>query len=117
MDFLADAARIRNLLVTTLIEETQGPKASTRLKAVELLGKVTEVALFTERVAHSGDKLSEDELDRKITEKLARMTGVTTVKPLKRPVETAEDIESVVEEVFSAVNQRKKPRKPLPDVQ
>lgn len=112
MDFLADAARIRNLLVTTLIEETQGPKASTRLKAVELLGKVTEIGLFTERVAHSVDSLPEAELDRKITEKLARMTGVTTVRPVRKPVETAEDIESVVEEVFSAVKARKTKQRP-----
>ena len=111
-EFLADAAKIRNLCVTTLIEETQGPKAVTRLKAVELLGKVTEVGLFTDRVAHSMETMPEAELDRKITEKLARMTGVTTVKPRKAPVETAEDIESVVEEVFSAVNARKKAKKP-----
>jgi hypothetical protein len=107
-DFLSQAGQIRNMLVTQLIEKTQDRKPTTSLKAIELLGKVTEVGLFTEQVKFKDDGLSETELNAKISEKIARFTGVTTVRP--RDVD-ANDIESVVEEVFSSVNQRKNKKK------
>jgi len=44
---LEDTARIRNYVTNRLLEETTAPDAKVRLRAYELLGKITEVALFT----------------------------------------------------------------------
>jgi hypothetical protein len=104
-DFLQHAGQIRNLLVAKLIEDTENPKPQARLKAIELLGKVTEVGLFTENIKHSTDSMSEIELEKRLTEKIARFTGTSTVKP------HAEDVEEVVKEVFEAVNVRKTRKK------
>lgn len=49
-DFVEQAKEIRGYVVAKLLEETKGPKDSTRLRALELLGKVTEVGSFTERI-------------------------------------------------------------------
>lgn len=111
IDFLQNAGQIRNLVITKLLEATEDGRTSNRLKALEMLGKVTEVGLFTERVTHSVENLPEAELDRKIAEKMARFTGVTTLKPRSQAYNTPEDVESVVEEVFSEVNAKKKSRK------
>ena len=107
-DFLQQAGNIRNMLVTQLIEATQDTKRSMQLKAIELLGKVTEVGLFTEQIKHSMDNAPEEELDRIISEKIAKFTGVQTVRPRKKTLNNAEDIDSVVEEVFQTVITKKK---------
>jgi hypothetical protein len=61
-------------VVAKLLEETKHPDARIRLKALELTGKLTEVASFTERseVIHKNE--SADELEARIRAKLASMT-------------------------------------------
>ena len=49
-DFVEQAKELRGYVVAKLLEETKGPKDSTRLRALELLGRVTEVGSFTERI-------------------------------------------------------------------
>lgn len=49
-DFVEQAKELRGYVVAKLLEESTGPKDSTRLRALELLGKVTEVAVFSERI-------------------------------------------------------------------
>ena len=105
-DFLTDALQIRNFVVAGLIDEARGDRAAVRVKALELLGKISEVSLFTDRVSHAVEGLSESEIDKKIAEKLARLGGVTDLRA-KPSVQTAEDVDSVVEEVFSGVSARK----------
>ena len=63
------------MAVTKIIQETDHPDARIRLKALELLGKVTEVALFTDRVEVKHTEMSDDELTEKIREKLSRYMG------------------------------------------
>ena len=41
------------------------------------MGKVTEVGLFTEKVEIKKTDLTEDEIDKKLKEKLAKFMGVT----------------------------------------
>jgi HEAT repeat protein len=48
--FVEQAQRIRGMAVAKILEETDHPDARIRLKALEMLGKVTEVGLFTERI-------------------------------------------------------------------
>ncbi len=49
-DFVEQAKELRGYVVAKLLEESKGPKDSIRLRALELLGKVTEVAVFSERI-------------------------------------------------------------------
>jgi hypothetical protein len=49
-DFVEEAKKIRGYVVAKLLEESKSTDARYRLRSLELLGKVTEVAAFTERV-------------------------------------------------------------------
>lgn len=75
-EFVQQAKEIRGYTVAKLIEETESPNANIRLKALGLLGKVTEVGLFTEKVEIKKTDLSEEEIDKKLKEKLAKFMGV-----------------------------------------
>lgn len=48
-EFVEEAKKLRGYVVATLLTESKHPEAKVRLRAIELLGKVTEVAAFTER--------------------------------------------------------------------
>ena len=49
-EFVQQAKELRGYTVAKLVEETQNPNPNVRLKALGLLGKVTEVGLFTDKV-------------------------------------------------------------------
>jgi hypothetical protein len=76
-EFIQQAKELRGYTVAKLVEETQHPNANIRLKALGLLGKVTEVGLFTEKIEVKKTDLTEDEIDRKLKEKLAKFMDVT----------------------------------------
>jgi hypothetical protein len=78
--FVEQAKEIRGYAVSKILEEVEHPDARIRLRALELLGKVTEVALFTDRVEVKRTTLDDSELDAKIKEKLARFAGVVDVE-------------------------------------
>jgi hypothetical protein len=65
--------------VAKIVKETEHPDARIRLKALELLGKVTEVALFTERVEVKKTELSDAELEEQIKKKLEKYMGKVDV--------------------------------------
>ena len=75
----AQAKEIRGYTVAKLIEETESTNANIRLKALGLLGKVTEVGLFTDKIEVKKVELSDSEIDAKIKEKLSKFMGVIDV--------------------------------------
>lgn len=77
--FVEQAKEIRGYAVAKLVEETAHPDAKIRLRALELLGKVTEVALFTDRVEVKKTEMTDSELDDRIKEKLERMAKIIDV--------------------------------------
>lgn len=77
--FIEQAEQLRSMSVAKIVKETDHPDARIRLKALEMLGKVTEVALFTDRVAIKTDEISDEELDAKIKEKLSRYMGAVDI--------------------------------------
>ena len=89
-----DAAVIRTYVVNRLLEETLSADARIRLRALELLGKTADVNLFTEpsvgRVVEAGT-MSTDELDRRIKEKINKLTQVSDVK--YKDIDPMKDIE------------------------
>jgi len=64
------AAEIRNTVVNKLILETENPDARVRLRALENLGKMTDVGLFTERKEITVTHQNADDLRAKLRKKL-----------------------------------------------
>lgn len=95
-DFVEQAKNIRSYVVTQLVDiaETE-KKTDSRLKALKMLGEVTEVALFTQRTQVVTKDLSDEELERQINERLSKLTvpaevtditdAVYTTKPHSAP--------------------------------
>ena len=77
--FVEQAQELRSMAVTKIVKDTDHPDARIRLKALEMLGKVTEVALFTERVSVKNEDISDEELEKRIKEKLGRYMGKADV--------------------------------------
>ena len=76
-EFIQQAKELRGYAVAKILEECEHPTASIRLKALALLGKVTEVGLFTDKIEVKKTDLTEDEVDRKLKEKLAKFMDVS----------------------------------------
>jgi hypothetical protein len=77
--FMEQAKELRGYAVAQILEEVKHPDARIRLKALDMLGKVTEVALFTERVEVKKTEMSDVELDSRIKEKLNKFMHVIDV--------------------------------------
>lgn len=73
-----EAERVRNLVTNKLIQETENPDARVRLKALELLGKVSDVGLFNEKREITVTHQTTDDVKARLRNKLERM--LTTVK-------------------------------------
>lgn len=76
-EFVQQAKELRGYAVAKILEECEHPTASIRLKALQLLGKVTEVGLFTEKIEVKKTDLTEAEIDAKLKEKLAKFMDVS----------------------------------------
>jgi hypothetical protein len=76
-EFIEQAKELRVYKVPKLVEETTNPNPNVRLKALGLLGKVTEVGLFTDKIEVKKTDMSEEEIDTRLKEKLAKFMDVT----------------------------------------
>ena len=94
-EFVQQAKELRGYTVAKLVEETQSSNANIRLKALGLLGKVTEVGLFTEKIEVKKVDSSDEEIEQRIKEKLNRFMNVVDVI----------DIESEPEEPLTATDE------------
>jgi len=70
------SSEIRHLVTNKLILETENPDARVRLKALELLGKISDVGLFTDRSEVTITHQSSDDLKAKLREKLQKIKAV-----------------------------------------
>jgi len=94
-EFVEQAKELRGYAVAQILEETKHPDAKIRLKALDMLGRVTEVALFTERMEIKKTDLTDAEIEAKIKEKIGRFMQVTDVVD-------AVELDDVVEETPDA---------------
>ena len=76
------ATQVRHLVTNKLIEETENPDPRIRIRALELLGKISDVGLFAEKSEVTITHQTSDDLKEKLREKLSR---------LARPVDDIED--------------------------
>ena len=87
--FVEQAKELRGYAVAQILEEVKHPDARIRLKALDMLGKVTEVALFTERIEVKKTEMSDMELDSRIKEKLNKFMHVIDVVDVSDIEDTA----------------------------
>ena len=78
-EFVEQAKELRGYAVAKILEECEHPTASIRLKALQLLGKVTEVGLFTEKIEIKKTEMSDADLEQRIKDELNRFMNVTDV--------------------------------------
>lgn len=68
-----DSMQIRHMVTNKLIEESENPDPKVRLKALELLGKISDVGLFAEKVEKTITHQTSDDLKERLREKLTRL--------------------------------------------
>jgi hypothetical protein len=88
--FIEQAENLRSMAVTHIVKEVSHPDARIRLKALEMLGKVTEVALFTDRIAVKNEDVTDEELDARIKEKLGKYMGAVDIVDVEELPEKSE---------------------------
>ena len=91
-EFIEQAKELRGYTVAKLVEETQNSNPNIRLKALALLGKVTEVGLFTEKIEIKKEELSDGELDQRIKDKLSKFMGVVDVVDIYEDAEKTSNL-------------------------
>lgn len=64
---------IRNYVTNKLIEESDNPDPRIRMKALELLGKISDVGLFTDKTEITYKHRPTEELERILQEKLMKV--------------------------------------------
>lgn len=67
------ALEVRHMVTNRLLEESQNPDPRIRIRALELLGKHSDVGLFTERSEVTITHQSTDELKARLRSKLQRL--------------------------------------------
>jgi hypothetical protein len=72
-EIVESSKAIRNLVINKLIIESENPDARIRIRAIEMLGKMSDVALFTERSEVLITHQSSDDLKSKLKEKLQKL--------------------------------------------
>ncbi|HEY7822474.1 MAG TPA: hypothetical protein VIG24_06570 [Acidimicrobiia bacterium] len=75
-----NSVEVRNMVTNKLVEETENPDPRIRLRALELLGKITDVGLFTEKSEVTVTHQTSDDLKNRLREKLMRLKDVTPVQ-------------------------------------
>lgn len=83
--------RLRNYVTNKLIVESNDPDPKVRLRSLELLGKVSNVGLFSERVDVTVTHRTVEDIERELKKTLELFGGeVIDVEPLEEPKAVAE---------------------------
>jgi hypothetical protein len=93
------AAQIRTFVTNSLIEEA-APGNRNRIRALELLGKISEVGLFTERSEVTVKHQTTVELEQKVRDKIAALISKkSTAQDLDTRAVSTEEITDRVDEL------------------
>lgn len=76
-EIVKDAVQVRHLVMNKLVQETDNPDPRIRIRALELLGKITDVGLFTDRSEVTVTHQTTDDLRAKLRDKLSKLKDVT----------------------------------------
>ena len=67
--------QLRNLVTNKLIIESENPDPRVRMRALELMGKISDVGLFTEKSEVTITHQTTDDIKEKLRSKLARLVN------------------------------------------
>ena len=70
-----NASQIRHMVTNKLILETDNPDPRVRIRALELLGKISDVGLFAEKSEVTVTHQSTEDLRLKLRSKLAKLVN------------------------------------------
>ena len=87
-----EAVQLRRFVTNKLIEDAGLSDPRHRLKALELLGKISDVGLFSEKTEITVKNLSPDDLETQIKSKLYRILGKTSAIDTTFEVIDAKDV-------------------------
>jgi hypothetical protein len=87
-----EAVQLRRFVTNKLIEDAGHTDARHRLKALELLGKISDVGLFSEKTEITVKHLSPEDLETQIKSKLYKILGKTAVVDTTFEVVEAKDV-------------------------
>jgi hypothetical protein len=76
---VVEAARLRNYVTNKLILESDDNDARIRIRALELLGKISDVGLFTEKSEITYKTKSDDELDEELEKRIQSILTKNTI--------------------------------------
>jgi hypothetical protein len=74
-NIVEDAQQVRTYVTNKLLEETDNPDPRIRIKALELLGKISDVGLFAEKSEVTVTHRTSDELRESLRAKLSRLVN------------------------------------------
>jgi len=98
------AQEVRNLVTNKLLVESENPDPKIRLKALEMLGKISDVGLFTEKseitITHQTDTALQDRVREKL-ERLRRFEA--EVKRAEDAVIVEDDPKAIEQDPLEAV--------------
>jgi hypothetical protein len=69
------SVQIRHLVTNKLIDETENPDPRVRIRALELLGKISDVGLFSEKTEVTITHQTTDDLKERLRGKLMRLVN------------------------------------------
>lgn len=87
-----DAKRLRAYVTNRLIEESDSPDPKIRMRALEMLGKISEVGLFTERREVVVTNRSEKDIQQELHEHLSLLVDPENVTDVVKDEEDDGDI-------------------------
>ena len=83
------AAQLRTYITNRLLLESDSPDPRIRIKALEMLGKISDVGLFTEKTEITMRHRPTEELEQMLRERLTRVIEAETYDPLLPTVNNA----------------------------
>ena len=103
-----DTIRLKTYVTTRLVEESDGEKAADRLRALESLGRLTQLGLFADKVEINVNHKSTDELKEELAKKLSRYMGV--VEEVKEEKAEKKEVVIDLDEELGVVNLEETPK-------
>jgi hypothetical protein len=86
-----DTVRLKTYVTTRLVEESDpvslGEKAGDRLRALESLGRLTQLGMFADKVEVSVNHKTTDELKQELAKKLSKYMGLAEEVPAQKTLE------------------------------
>lgn len=96
-ELINSAARLRAYVTNKLIDETNNNDGKIRIRALELLGKIKDVGLFSDKLEITHKNKSDDELEAEIQKRLERFMGNATIIDAEEVTDTPQEDETPVQ--------------------